>query len=109
MDVHAETISVAVAEPDGEVRPLRVIPNREEPIRRLIRKLGDVKQLRACYEAGPTGYVLYWQLTALGVQCDVIAPTLVPVKTGDPSALIYALSQTALPGTVAALMEIRLR
>ena len=40
-------------------------------------------QLRACYEAGPTGYVLYWQLAELGVECAVIAPTLVPVKAGD--------------------------
>src|SRR5439155_119405 len=39
--------------------------------------------LRVCYEAGPTGYVLYRQLTALGVPCAVIAPTLVPVKAGD--------------------------
>ena len=36
-----------------------------------------------CYEAGPTGYVVYWQLTALGVNCEVVAPTLVPVKAGD--------------------------
>lgn len=36
-----------------------------------------------CYEAGPTGYVLYWQLSELGVKCEVVAPTLVPVKTGD--------------------------
>jgi transposase len=35
------------------------------------------------YEAGPTGYVLYRQLTQLGVACEVIAPTLVPVKAGD--------------------------
>src|SRR5262249_26694097 len=34
-------------------------------------------------EAGPTGYVVYWQLIGLGVQCEVVAPTLVPVKTGD--------------------------
>jgi transposase len=83
LDVHADTIAVAVAEPGGEVRCLGVIPNREESVRRLVRKLGEIKQLRACYEAGPTGYVSYWQLTALGVQCDVIASTLVPVKSGD--------------------------
>lgn len=76
LDVHADTIAVAVAEAGGEVRSLGVIPNREESVRRLVWKLGEIKQLRACYEAGPTGYVLYWQLTALGVQCDVIAPTL---------------------------------
>ena len=40
-------------------------------------------QLRLCYEAGPTGYVLYWQLIGLGVHCDVVAPSLVPVKAGD--------------------------
>ncbi len=83
LDVHAETIAVAIAEPDGEVRWLGIIPNREEAIRKLIKKLGPVEQLRACYEAGPTGYVLYWQLTALGVKCQVVAPTLVPVKAGD--------------------------
>lgn len=83
LDVHAETIAVAIAEPDGEVRSLGTITNREESIRKLVRKLGPVEQLRACYEAGPTGYVLYWQLTRLGIDCAVIAPTLVPVKAGD--------------------------
>ena len=83
LDVHAETIAVAVAEPDGEVRSLGTIANRAESIRKLVKKLGPVEQLRACYEAGPTGYVLYWQLAELGVKCEVIAPTLVPVKAGD--------------------------
>jgi transposase len=83
LDVHADTIAAAVAEPDGEVRPLGVIPNRLESIRKLVTKLGPVQQVKACYEAGPTGYVLYWQLTALGVACEVIAPSLVPVKAGD--------------------------
>ena len=83
LDVHAETIAVAVAEPDGEVRSLGTISNREESIRKLIRKLGSPEQLRACYEAGPTGFVLYWQLTQLGVECAVVAPSLVPKKPGD--------------------------
>jgi transposase len=83
LDVHAETIAVAVAEPNGEVRSLGLLPNRPEAIRKLIRKLGPVEELRFCYEAGPTGYVLYWQLTALGAKCEVVAPSLVPVKPGD--------------------------
>ena len=83
LDVHAETIAVAVAESEGEVRSLGVIPNHEDSIRRLVKKLGPVEQLRACYEAGPTGYVVYRQLTALSVQCEVVAPTLVPVEAGD--------------------------
>src|SRR4051794_22783946 len=83
LDVHAGTIAMAVAEPGGEVRSLGVIPNRLESIRKAVAKLGPVKQLKACYEAGPTGYVLYWQLTQLGVSCEVIAPSLVPTKAGD--------------------------
>lgn len=83
LDVHAETIAVAAAELGGEVRSLGVIPNRIDSIRKLVKKLGPVTRLRVCYEAGPTGYVLYWQLTALGVTCEVVAPTLVPVKAGD--------------------------
>src|SRR5438445_13044781 len=83
LDVHADSIAVAVAEPSGEVRSFGVIANRPESVRKLMHKLGPAEQLRVCYEAGPTGYVLYWQLTALGVRCEVIAPTLVPVKAGD--------------------------
>lgn len=82
-DVHAETISAAVAEPDGSVRELGTIPNRAEAVRRLLTKLRGGGDLRICYEAGPTGYALYWQLTALGVTCDVIAPSLIPTKAGD--------------------------
>src|ERR1043165_2763023 len=83
LDVHAETIAVAVAEQDGEVRSVGGIANRLESVRKMVHKLGPVQHLRACYEAGPTGYVLYWQLTQLGVACEVIAPSLVPSKAGD--------------------------
>src|SRR5258707_13385611 len=83
LDVHAETIAVAVAEPEGEIRSLGMIPNREESVRKLVKKLGPVEQLRFCYEAGPTGYVLYWQLTKMGAACTVGAPTLGAVKARD--------------------------
>lgn len=83
LDVHAESIAVAVAEPDGEVRSLGQIANEPEAVRRLIKKLGAAGRLQAAYEAGPTGYVLQRQLSALGVRCEVIAPSLIPVKSGD--------------------------
>lgn len=84
LDVHAETIAVAVAESgrDGEIRSLGIIPNDAVAVRKLVQKLGK-KNLKACYEAGPTGFALYWQLAKLGVECDVIAPTLIPKKAGD--------------------------
>ena len=46
-------------------------------------KLRPSGKLKCCYEAGPTGYVLYWQLTQMGVACEVIAPSLIPTKAGD--------------------------
>lgn len=84
LDVHADTIAVALAEEgrNGEVRQLGIIPNRREAVRKLVQKLGT-KGLQVCYEAGPTGYALYWQLVELSVACEVVAPTLVPVKAGD--------------------------
>ena len=63
LDVHAETIAAAVAETAGEIQSLGVIPHRLESDRKLNQKLGPVQNLRACYGAGPTGYVLYRQLT----------------------------------------------
>jgi transposase len=75
-------MSVAIAEKDM-VRSLGTIPNREESVRRLVRKLTEGGEWAACYEAGPTGYTLYWQLTKLGIACEVVAPALVPTKPGD--------------------------
>jgi transposase len=83
LDVHAATISVAVADGEEVVRSVGVIRNRPESVRRLVKKLGPASRLRVCYEAGPCGYVLYRQLKGLGAHCDVVAPTLVPVKAGD--------------------------
>jgi len=83
LDVHADTIAVALAEPRGEVRSFGTIPNRPEPVKRLVKKLNAEGPWKACYEAGPTGYALYWQLEKLGIECEVIAPTLVPAKAGD--------------------------
>lgn len=84
LDVDSERIAVAVADARAaEVLPLGMIPNTGESVQRLVKKLGPASQLRFCYEAGPHGYVLYWQLTRLGAHCDVVAPTLIPVRSGD--------------------------
>jgi transposase len=83
LDVHAATIAVAVTEGRGEVRSLGQIPNTPESVAKLVKKLGAPASLYACYVAGPRGYTLYWQLTKLGVHCEAIAPSLIPVKSGD--------------------------
>jgi transposase len=50
---------------------------------RLVGRLGDPRWLRACYEAGPTGYELARLLASMGVRCEVIAPSLIPTAPGD--------------------------
>ncbi|MCH9662544.1 MAG: IS110 family transposase [Gammaproteobacteria bacterium] len=83
LDVHADTIAVAVAEGRKKVHSLGIIANTPAAIRKLVKKLGPPNTLRVCYEAGPTGYPLYWQLTRLGVACEVVAPLLLPPTPGD--------------------------
>jgi transposase len=86
LDVHKDSISVAVAEAgrDGEVRHWGVIRNTPDAVAKLARKL--VERHRAvefAYEAGPCGYTLYRHLTASGLACRVVAPSRTPRKPGD--------------------------
>ncbi|EAQ36513.1 transposase [Nitrobacter sp. Nb-311A] len=61
-----------------------VFPNRPDHIARLAERLGrNEPQLSFCYEAGPCGYGLQRQLTKLGHDCIVVAPSLIPMKAGD--------------------------
>jgi transposase len=83
LDVHAETIAAAVGEGRGKVRDLGQLPNRPESVRKFIEQLGGPQGLKVCYEAGPTGYALYWQLAKMGVDCEVVAPSLIPKKPGE--------------------------
>ena len=55
LDVHAETIAVAIAEPDGAVRSLGTIPNRAESIRDLVRAREAAKQDPAAAGGRVTG------------------------------------------------------
>ncbi|HVQ43766.1 MAG TPA: IS110 family transposase, partial [Candidatus Saccharimonadia bacterium] len=77
LDTSKMKISVALAEDgrQGEVRFLGDIENTPNAMKRLVIKLtGKYQQLLFCYEAGPTGYGLHRQITALGHDCSVIAP-----------------------------------
>src|SRR5437764_821701 len=86
MDVHKESIAVAyVAQEYGaEVVSLGTVGTRQCDIDKLIRQLqSKSKQLVFVYEAGPCGYWLYRYLTKKGYTCWVVAPSLMPKKTGD--------------------------
>ena len=78
--------AVAVAEGGrrGEIRYLGEIESSPSSVEKVIRKLAArAGKLHVCYEAGPTGYGLYRQVKALGHDCSVVAPSLIPRKPGD--------------------------
>jgi len=83
LDVHKDTISVAILAPDRDGPDVERITHDEVSVRRLVGRLGDPRWLRACYEAGPTGYDLARLLHTMGVRCEVIAPSLIPKAPGD--------------------------
>ena len=81
MDVHMRSISLAILGPGDDLLEDK-IPASPEAVRRFVDRLPDRAAVRACYEAGPTGYALQRQLSALGVDCVVIAPSLIPQRPG---------------------------
>lgn len=83
LDVHKDSISAGILRGGGESADVERIFHDEESVRRLIGRFADRGRLRVCYEAGPTGYGLYRQLAGMGVRCQVVAPSLVPVRSGD--------------------------
>jgi transposase len=87
IDAHKKTLAVAVLAP-GSARPEEfTIDNDERSIRKLVRRLdrnARGREVRICYEAGTCGYALQRRLEAGSkVVCDVIAPSLIPVKPGE--------------------------
>jgi transposase len=99
LDVHKDTIAVALAEAGlrGEVREHGKIPNTPAALKALTVKLArETKALRFCYEAGPCGYGIQRQLSAIGHDRAVVAPSLIPRKPGarsrpgEPSRVLSA-------------------
>jgi len=86
MDVHKKTIDVAIAAEgrDAEVRHYGTIKNDTDSINKFLRKLISTDcELRFTYEAGPCGYHLHRYLTENSLDCTVVAPSLIPRKSGD--------------------------
>lgn len=83
LDVHKLSIVAATLPPTGGRPEVTKIETTEKAIRRLIARLGGPGGLAVCYEAGPGGFALWRLLTGTGVACDIVAPSLVPVRAGD--------------------------
>jgi transposase len=77
--------SVAIAESgrNSEVRFLGEIDNTPVAIGKLVKLAAKYDRVTFCYEAGLTGYGTHRQITALGHECIVAAPSLIPKKPGD--------------------------
>ncbi len=83
LDVHKDSIKIAVAEEGREpARLFASIPGENSKLIRKINKLGSSSEIKCCYEAGPGGYSIYRALTAAGIDCRVIAPSMIPKQSG---------------------------
>jgi transposase len=83
LDVHKFSIVAATLPPAGGKPEVVRIETTEKAIRRFVDRLDGPSGLAVCYEAGPGGFALWRLLTQMGVACDVVAPSLVPVRAGD--------------------------
>jgi transposase len=69
--------------PKQEMRFFGTIASRPNALRKLLEKLAKQHhRLAFCYEASPTGYGLYRQIRTLGHDCQLVAPSMVPVRPG---------------------------
>ena len=83
LDVHKDSIKIAVAEEGREpARFLASIPGENGKLIKQICKIGSIRSVRCCYEAGPGGYSVYRALTEAGIDCKVIAPSMIPKQSG---------------------------
>jgi transposase len=87
MDVHKDTIVVAIttAGDVGKATPYGTFPNTAAALEKLAKRLRQTSSglLKFCYEAGPCGYGVHRTLTRLGEDCVVVAPSMIPRKSGD--------------------------
>src|ERR1700681_1971396 len=87
MEVHQDTIVVALTAAGGvgKATAYGTFPNPAAALEKLVRRLRQPGSgpLKFCYEAGPCGYGVHRTLTRFGEDCMVVAPSMIPRKSGD--------------------------
>ena len=83
MDVHKDSITIAVL-PQSAKTPTRLekLANDLPKLKKWIERVARDGEIHACYEASGAGYVLHRALAEWGYACDVIAPSLIPKRSG---------------------------
>jgi transposase len=81
LDVHARSVAAAgIDGVTGELFQTKLTPSWDH-IRSWVAGLPG--PVAVAYEAGPTGFGLYRQLSAAGVRCEVVAPSKLQRPSGD--------------------------
>jgi transposase len=82
LDVHARSVEASVVDStSGELSRRRVSASEIGPVVDWLRSLPG--PVRACYEAGPTGYGLARAAREVGISMEVVAPSKTPRMPGD--------------------------
>ena len=84
MDVHKDTVMVAVYTDDArEPEIVQQLPNDARKLKRFFQRWGRRGEIRSCYEASGAGYVLQREITEWGHDCEIVAPSLIPIRPGE--------------------------
>lgn len=90
LDVHKEQTVIAILENQREAEP-RIygsVTTSQHALERAMRRIAkkqkiDLGQLHVCYEASGCGFWIARRLLQMGLKCEVIAPSLIPTRSGD--------------------------
>lgn len=81
LDVHEESITIAIAEPDGPVMVLRRIQHDVSELLKTLKGLkNQLADVKVAYEAGACGVGLWRRINDAGIECVMVAPSRIPTN-----------------------------
>lgn len=87
LDAHKKEHKVAMLAPGSDIAEEWVVKNQPQEIKRMVKRIRRRSSgpIVFCYEAGVCGFALQRQIASIAenIKCQVIAPSLIPVKPGE--------------------------